>query len=51
MSSQKFDQTSVVQFLEKLTGVQEPKISQWRRKTTAGRSRVIARPRHLATRG
>jgi phospholipase C len=33
VSSQKFDHTSVLQFLEKLTGVQEPNITQWRRKT------------------
>jgi phospholipase C len=28
-----FDHTSVLQFLEKVTGVQEPNISQWRRRT------------------
>ena len=33
MSSQKFDHTSVIQFLEKLTGVRETNISQWRRET------------------
>jgi phospholipase C len=31
--SQPFDHTSVLQFLEKLTGVAEPNISDWRRKT------------------
>ncbi|MBA2948361.1 phosphocholine-specific phospholipase C [Streptomyces himalayensis] len=32
--SQVFDHTSVVQFLEKWTGVQEPNISPWRRQVT-----------------
>ncbi|AEU38442.1 alkaline phosphatase family protein [Granulicella mallensis] len=31
--SQNFDHTSVVQFLEKFTGVREPNISDWRRET------------------
>ncbi len=31
--SQMFDHTSVLQFVEKLTGVKEPNISEWRRKT------------------
>jgi len=31
--SQPFDHTSVLQFLEKVTGVSEPNISAWRRKT------------------
>jgi phospholipase C len=31
--SQPFDHTSVLQFLEKFTGVQEPNITDWRRKT------------------
>jgi len=31
--SQPFDHTSVVQFLEKFTGVREPNISEWRRQT------------------
>ncbi len=31
--SQPFDHTSVLQFLEKFTGVTEPNISDWRRKT------------------
>jgi len=31
--SQPFDHTSVLQFLEKFTGVAEPNISDWRRKT------------------
>jgi phospholipase C len=31
--SQPFDHTSILQFLEKFTGVQEPNISAWRRQT------------------
>ena len=31
--SQRFDHTSVLQFLEKLTGVKEPNITEWRRST------------------
>jgi phospholipase C len=31
--SQPFDHTSVLQFLEKFTGVKEPNITDWRRKT------------------
>jgi phospholipase C len=31
--SQPFDHTSVLQFLERVTGVHEPNISDWRRKT------------------
>ena len=31
--SDAFDHTSVLQFLEKFTGVREPNISEWRRKT------------------
>jgi phospholipase C len=31
--SQPFDHTSVLQFLEKVTGVTEPNITEWRRKT------------------
>jgi phospholipase C len=33
VSSERFDHTSVLQFLEKLTGVREPNISDWRRQT------------------
>lgn len=33
VSSKLFDHTSVLQFLEKFTGVREPNISQWRRNT------------------
>jgi phospholipase C len=33
VSSEPFDHTSVLQFLEKFTGVREPNISEWRRKT------------------
>lgn len=32
-AGQAFDHTSVLQFLERLTGVEEPNISQWRRRT------------------
>jgi phospholipase C len=31
--SEKFDHTSVLQFLERFTGVREPNISEWRRST------------------
>jgi phospholipase C len=31
--SQRFDHTSVLQFLETFTGVREPNISEWRRRT------------------
>ncbi|MGV2919354.1 phosphocholine-specific phospholipase C [Streptomyces alfalfae] len=34
VSSEVFDHTSVVRFLEKWTGVEEPNISAWRRKVT-----------------
>jgi len=33
VASESFDHTSVLQFLEKFTGVREPNISEWRRKT------------------
>ena len=33
MCSEKLDHTSVLQFLEQWTGVREPNISEWRRKT------------------
>jgi phospholipase C len=33
VSSQSFDHTSVLQFLEQVTGVREPNISPWRRRT------------------
>jgi phospholipase C len=33
VSSQRFDHTSVLQFLETFTGVREPNISEWRRHT------------------
>ncbi|WP_433887672.1 alkaline phosphatase family protein [Streptomyces sp. CA-111067] len=33
VASETFDHTSVLQFLEKITGVSEPNISQWRRRT------------------
>jgi len=33
VATEQFDHTSVLQFLEQLTGVQEPNITQWRRQT------------------
>ncbi|MDI5966557.1 alkaline phosphatase family protein [Streptantibioticus silvisoli] len=33
VAGEQFDHTSVLRFLEKFTGVQEPNISQWRRRT------------------
>ncbi len=33
VSSERFDHTSVLRFLEKVTGVREPNITAWRRKT------------------
>jgi phospholipase C len=39
--SQNFDHTSILQFLEKLTGVQEPNISAWRRKTFGDLTRTL----------
>jgi phospholipase C len=39
--SQKFDHTSVLQFLEKITGVQEPNISAWRRRTFGDLTRTL----------
>jgi phospholipase C len=33
VASEPFDHTSVLQFLEKITGVEEPNISDWRRQT------------------
>ncbi len=33
VSSERFDHTSVLQFLETFTGVREPNISEWRRRT------------------
>jgi phospholipase C len=33
VSSQPFDHTSILQFLERITGVREPNISAWRRRT------------------
>jgi phospholipase C len=43
VNSQIFDHTSVIQFLEKLYGVQEPNISAWRR-TVCGDLTSIFRP-------
>ncbi|MGW2433470.1 alkaline phosphatase family protein, partial [Streptomyces sp. NPDC001640] len=34
VASETFDHTSVLQFLERLTGVAEPNISEWRRRVT-----------------
>jgi phospholipase C len=39
--SQKFDHTSVIQFLEKFTGVREPNISDWRRLTFGDLTRTL----------
>jgi phospholipase C len=39
--TQKFDHTSPLQFLEELTGVREPNISDWRRRTFANLSSVL----------
>jgi phospholipase C len=33
VASERFDHTSVLQFLERFTGVEEPNISEWRRRT------------------
>ena len=41
MSSQPFDHTSVLRFLETLTGVREPNISEWRRKTFSDLGAVL----------
>ena len=39
--SQPFDHTSVLQFLEKFTGIREPNISDWRRSTFGSLSAVL----------
>jgi phospholipase C len=39
--SQRFDHTSVLQFLEEFTGVHEPNISEWRRRTFANLSLAL----------
>jgi phospholipase C len=49
---EKFDHTSVLRFLEKFTGVREPNISDWRRKTfgdltSAFRFEAASRPPSL----
>ncbi|GIH19774.1 alkaline phosphatase family protein [Rugosimonospora africana] len=39
--SEKFDHTSVLRFLEKVTGVMEPNISAWRRRTFGDLTRTL----------
>src|SRR4051794_5663837 len=39
--SQNFDHTSILQFLERFTGVREPNISAWRRKTFGDLTRTL----------
>jgi len=39
--SQNFDHTSIVQFLERFTGVDEPNISAWRRRTFGDLTRTL----------
>jgi phospholipase C len=39
--SQKFDHTSVLQFLERITGVQEPHVTPWRRKNFGDLTRTL----------
>ena len=41
VSSQQFDHTSVLQFLEEFTGVREPNISDWRRRTFGSLGSVL----------
>ena len=35
VAGEPFDHTSVLQFLERFTGVQEPNITEWRRRPSA----------------
>ena len=44
--SQKFDHTSVLQFVEKVTGVHEPNITAWRRQTFGDLTRTLHFGRH-----
>ncbi len=46
MCSQKFDHTSVLQFTEKVTGVHEPNITAWRRRTFGDLTRTLHFVRH-----
>ncbi|HEY5296441.1 MAG TPA: phospholipase C, phosphocholine-specific [Verrucomicrobiae bacterium] len=46
--SQPFDHTSVLQFLEKFTGVREPNISDWRRQTFGDLTSVFRFDDHAA---
>ncbi|HVX47203.1 MAG TPA: alkaline phosphatase family protein [Mycobacteriales bacterium] len=48
VSSQKFDHTSTIQFLERLTGVKETNISAWRRRTFGDLTSVFQKSK-LAT--
>ena len=41
VSSERFDHTSVLRFLEKVTGVREPNITAWRRKTFGDMTSVL----------
>jgi phospholipase C len=41
VSSERFDHTSVLRFLEEFTGVREPNISEWRRSTFGSLSSVL----------
>jgi phospholipase C len=41
VSSERFDHTSVIRFLEQVTGVREPNISAWRRKTFGDMTSVL----------
>jgi phospholipase C len=44
--SEKFDHTSVLQFLEEITGVPEPHITPWRRKTFGDLTRTLHFGKH-----
>ena len=48
--SQQYDHTSILQFLEKLTGVREPNISDWRRKTFGDLTAAFRFDSHTTTR-
>jgi len=41
VSSERFDHTSVLRFLEEFTGVREPNISDWRRRTFGSLGSVL----------
>jgi phospholipase C len=46
VASENFDHTSVLQFLERITGVQEPNISAWRRQTFGDLTSALGFPSH-----